>query len=212
MGTSGRGHRRRGRPNVSNGPKGLPGVALDQLTQDSQGEGGLRRVMDSNEDQLVIRDYDATWPIRFSELTTRVKAHLGALITQVEHVGSTAVPGLIAKPVIDMDVVLASPSYLSEVIRLLGTLGYAHEGDLGIAGREAFRWPSGEPRHHLYVLHPSAPELRRHLAFRDALRADRAIRDAYSELKKSVALQYSHDRNAYTEAKSEFIKTIIGAV
>ena len=91
------------------------------------------------------------------------------LLPKLEHVGSTAVPGLIAKPVIDMDVVLASPSNLSNV------------------------------------------ELRRHLAFRDALRADRALRDTYSELKKSAALQYSHDRKAYTEAKSEFIRTIVGA-
>lgn len=95
--------------------------------------------MDGNEDQLVIRDYEATWPTRFSALAIREKTHLGALVTQVEHV------------------------------------------ELRIAGQEAFRWPPGEPRHHLYVLHVSAPELRRHLAFRDALRAVRMIRDAYSE-------------------------------
>jgi GrpB-like predicted nucleotidyltransferase (UPF0157 family) len=165
--------------------------------------------MDSNEDPLVIRDYDATWPARFSELADRVKANLGALVMQVEHVGSTAVPGLIAKPVIDMDVVLASPSDLPEVVRRLGLLGYTHEGGLGIAGRDAFRWPAGEVRHHLYVLTAGAAELLRHLAFRDALRRDRTTRDAYSELKKNLALRYPHDRKAYTEAKSAFItKTI----
>jgi GrpB-like predicted nucleotidyltransferase (UPF0157 family) len=191
--------------------QGLPPVRSINSRMTLPSAKGSRRVMDSNEDQLVIRNYDATWPIRFSELANRVKAHLGALVTEVEHVGSTAVPGLIAKPIIDMDVVLASPSYLPEVIRRLGTLGYAHEGELGIVGREAFRWPSGEPRHHLYVLCPAASELRRHLAFRDALRADRTIRDAYSELKKRLALRYSHDRKAYTEAKSAFIKSITEA-
>jgi len=138
-----------------------------------------------------------------------VKAHLGALVIQVEHIGSTAVPGLFAKPVIDMDVVLASESDIPEAIRRLATLGYAHEGELGIAGRHAFRWPSGEARHHLYVLAADAPELRRHLDFRNALRADRTVRDAYSELKKSLSLRYPHDRQAYTEAKSAFITKII---
>jgi GrpB-like predicted nucleotidyltransferase (UPF0157 family) len=129
----------------------------------------------------MIRAYDPTWPARFLELAERVKAHL------------------------------ASSSDLPEAIRRLGTLGYAHEGDLGIAGRDAFRWPSGEKRHHLYVLAAGARELRRHLAFRDALRADRTLRDAYSELKRNLALRYPDDRKAYTEGKSAFITKIAGA-
>jgi GrpB-like predicted nucleotidyltransferase (UPF0157 family) len=171
---------------------------------------GIYEAMNSDNDQLMIRDYDATWPDQFSKLAARVKAVLGTLVLQVEHVGSTAVPGLVAKPLIDVDVVLASPSDLGEVIRRLGGLGYVHEGDLGIAGREAFRWPSGEARHHLYVLIAGASELRRHLAFRDALRANRGVRDAYAALKRSLALQCSQDRKAYTEAKSAFITNIVG--
>jgi GrpB-like predicted nucleotidyltransferase (UPF0157 family) len=166
--------------------------------------------MNRDEDQLEIRDYDPAWPRQFSQFAARVKAVLGAVVLQVEHVGSTAVPGLVAKPVIDMDVVLASPSDLAEVIRRLVGLGYVHEGELGIVGREAFRWPSGEARHHLYVLIAGASELRRHLAFRDALRADRVLRDAYAALKRSLALRYSHDRESYTEAKSAFITEIVG--
>ena len=166
--------------------------------------------LNSDDDQLVIRDYDTTWPDQFSMLAARVKAVLGTLVLRVEHVGSTAVPGLAAKPVIDMDVVLASPSDLAEVIRRLGALGYVHEGDLGFVGREAFRWPSGEARHHLYALIAGASELRRHLAFRDALRSNRAVRDAYAALKRSLALQYSQDRQAYTEGKSAFITNIVG--
>jgi len=164
----------------------------------------------SNEDPLVICDYDATWPCKFVELADRVRHVLGALAMQVEHVGSTAVPGLKAKPIIDMDVVMASSSDLPEVIRLLGTLGYVHEGELGIAGRDAFRWPLGEVRHHLYALTVGATELRRHLAFRDALRSDPAIREAYTELKKGLTLRYPRDRRAYTDAKSAFIAAVIG--
>ena len=167
--------------------------------------------MSPDTDPLAVRDYDAAWPARFSALADRVAGLLGALVVQTEHIGSTAVPGLAAKPVIDMDVVLASASDLPEVIHRLRTVGYVHEGDLGIVGREAFRWPPGEARHHLYVLMAGADELRRHLAFRDALRADRDIRDKYAALKRSLAIQYSRDRKSYTEAKSAFIMQVVGS-
>jgi GrpB-like predicted nucleotidyltransferase (UPF0157 family) len=157
----------------------------------------------------MIQDYDSSWPHAFSKLATRVKAALGSLIVTVEHIGSTAVPGLAAKPIIDLDVVLASPVDLPEAIRRLNSIGYVHEGDLGIPGREACRSPPGESRHHLYLLAVRANELRRHLGFRDALRADRGLRDKYSALKRSLAMQYKDDRNSYTQAKSTFIESII---
>jgi GrpB-like predicted nucleotidyltransferase (UPF0157 family)/ribosomal protein S18 acetylase RimI-like enzyme len=162
-------------------------------------------------DPLVIRAYDPTWPDQFSDLASRVTAALGALRLRVEHIGSTAVPGLAAKAVIALDVVLESPTDLPEAIRRLGVLGYVHEGDLGIVGREAFRSPPSDARHHLYVLIAGADELRRHLAFRDALRADRNLRDKYAALKRSLAIQYAHDRKSYTEAKSAFIMQVVGS-
>jgi GrpB-like predicted nucleotidyltransferase (UPF0157 family) len=110
-------------------------------------------------DPVPIQDYDPAWPDSFSKLATAVKAALGSLVVSVEHIGSTAVPGLAAKPAIDLDVVLASPADLTEAIRLLATIGYLHEGDLGVAGREAFRSPAGKPRHHLYVLSAGARKL-----------------------------------------------------
>jgi GrpB-like predicted nucleotidyltransferase (UPF0157 family) len=112
--------------------------------------------------------------------------------------------------IIDLDVVLSSPTDLPEAIRLLARIGYAHEGDLGVAGREAFRSPPGEPRHHLYMLAPGANELR-HLSFRDALRADRDLRDRYAALKRSLAYSYKDDRKSYTQAKSAFINSILNA-
>ena len=127
----------------------------------------------------------------------------------IEHIGSTAVPGLAAKPIIDFDVVIASPSDLSEAIRLLGRIGYVHEGDLGIAGREAFLSPPGGPAHHLYVLSAGATELRRHLEFRDALRADEVLRVKYTALKRSLAQAHQHDRASYTAGKSAFINSIV---
>jgi GrpB-like predicted nucleotidyltransferase (UPF0157 family) len=160
---------------------------------------------------VLIRDYDPAWPDAFSRLAARIKAALGGLAVAVEHIGSTSVPGLAAKPIIDLDVVLSSPTDLPEAIRLLARIGYAHEGDLGVAGREAFRSPPGEPHHHLYVLAPGANELRRHLAFRNALRVDNDLRDQYSSLKRSLAKAYKGDRNSYTQAKSAFINSILNA-
>ena len=161
-------------------------------------------------DLVLIQDYDPSWPDAFSRLAAEVQVAFGSLVVTVEHVGSTAVPGLAAKPIIDLDVILASPADLPEAIRLLATIGYAHEGDLGIAGREAFRSPPGEPRHHLYVLATGATELRRHLAFRDALRASKDLRDRYSALKRSLADVYKDNRSDYSQGKTAFIFSIVG--
>lgn len=156
----------------------------------------------------LIREYDPTWPDRFAALAGRVQAALGDLVLRVEHVGSTAVAGLAAKPIIDLDVVISGKD-LAETTRRLARLGYVHEGDLGITGRDAFRWPAGLERHHLYVVSEDAAELGRHLAFRDALRADARLRDDYAALKRSLATQHPYDITAYTEGKGAFIMAIL---
>lgn len=168
--------------------------------------------MDRDTDPSAICDYSPAWASQFADLSVRVVNSLQKIVLRIEHVGSTAVPGLAAKPIIDMDVVLASSADLPQAIRLLADLGYVHEGDLGVNGREAFRCPSGEAPHHLYVLMEGAAELRRHVAFRDALRADAALRDEYVQLKKDLAVQYPGDRGAYTQGKSTFIKAVIRAI
>jgi GrpB-like predicted nucleotidyltransferase (UPF0157 family) len=157
---------------------------------------------------IVIVDYDAAWPARFEELASNVRAALGDLALRVEHIGSTAVSGLAAKPIIDLDVVVGSSADVAPAIRKLSEVGYVHEGDLGIEGREAFRFQACGQQHHLYLLVEGAQEFERHLAFRDALRADPALRDAYSELKRSLAAQHGGDRAAYTRGKSDFISTV----
>jgi GrpB-like predicted nucleotidyltransferase (UPF0157 family) len=136
---------------------------------------------------------------------------LGGLAVAIEHVGSTAVPGLAAKPIIDLDVVIADRSDLPTVIEQLRPLGYQHEGDLGVPGREAFTTPTAAPPHHLYVCAIGTPALDRHLAFRDALQADPGVARAYGDLKRTLAARLSHDRNAYTEAKSAFVERVLAA-
>jgi len=156
-------------------------------------------------DPVEIVDYDPTWPAEFERIAARALAALGPLGIRAEHLGSTAVPGLAAKPVIDLAIVVPSGHDLPAAVDALATLGYAHEGDLGVPGREAFRCPSGERRHHLYVCVEGAAELDRMRAFRDRLRADPVEAAAYAALKREIAAQHRHDRVAYTDAKTEYV-------
>ena len=98
---------------------------------------------------VEIASYDPRWPKIFAELRDQIAGVLSPLAERIEHVGSTAVPGLPAKPVIDFDVVITTLAHLAEVITRLATFGYQHEGDLGITGREAFTSPAAAPSHHL---------------------------------------------------------------
>jgi GrpB-like predicted nucleotidyltransferase (UPF0157 family) len=160
-------------------------------------------------DSVYVTEYDPAWPCKFEALAARVRACLGDLVSCVEHVGSTAVPSLVAKPVIDLDVIVATRSEVPLAIERLARIGYTHQGDLGVVGREAFRWPPGEARHHLYLLADGAEELRRHLAFRDAMRADSRLRDEYAALKRRLADQYRNDRAAYVAGKSDFVESVL---
>lgn len=155
---------------------------------------------------VEIVAYDPQWPQIFARLRDTIAASLGPLATTIEHVGSTAVPGLAAKPIIDLIAVLDTWADLPPVITTLRTLGYHPQGDLGIPGREAFTCPPGEPSHHLYVCTTDSPELARHLLFRDTLRTRPDTAHAYAQLKHSLAETLQHDRNAYTGAKTAFIE------
>jgi GrpB-like predicted nucleotidyltransferase (UPF0157 family) len=158
---------------------------------------------------IAIQDYDPLWPQRFETLQSRIDAVLAGSITAIEHVGSTAVPGLAAKPIIDIDVLLTSAADLPLVISKLASLGYQHRGDLGIPSREAFRAPPDDFPHHLYVCSPGSLEYRRHVAFRDYLRTHPRDASAYADLKRKLANQFAPDREAYTQAKSEFVAEVL---
>ena len=161
-------------------------------------------------DPVEVVDYDPSWPDQFARLAARVRAAFadGPLIA-VEHVGSTSVVGLAAKPVIDMDVIVPSRGDIPEAIACLAGLGYVHEGDRGIPGREAFLWPVGTVRHHLYVCACDNAELRRQVAFRDYLREHRDEAQRYEALKRNLAARFRSDRTAYSEGKTEFVEAVL---
>lgn len=160
-------------------------------------------------DPIIIEDYDPHWPEQFELLRSHIAPALAPLAAAIEHVGSTAVPGLAAKPIIDMDVLLHSAADLPEAITRLAILGYQHRGDLGVAGREAFRPPSKDVPHHLYVCPPESHEYIRHIMFRNHLRANPPDTRAYERLKRALAQQYRHDREPYNQAKTEFVEAIL---
>src|ERR1700687_2280992 len=118
---------------------------------------------------VIILGYDPNWPGLFQSLRKRIAETLGGMAAAIEHVGSTAVPGLAAKPIIDIDVLLVSETMLPEAIDRIASLGYIHRGNLGIPEREAFFAPANDPPHHLYVCPSCSAEFRRHMAFRDYL-------------------------------------------
>lgn len=132
---------------------------------------------------------------------------VGSAVLAVEHVGSTSVPGLAAKPVIDLAVIVR-PEDVPLAIRRLAEIGYVHRGDQGIPGREAFRTPPGEEKHHLYVCVAGSAGVRDHLLFRDYLRAHPEVAREYADLKRRLAREHRDDRDAYQAAKAPFIDAV----
>ncbi len=157
---------------------------------------------------VIVLDYAPNWPGLFQSLRKRVAGALGDMATAIEHVGSTAVPDLAAKPIIDIDVLLACETMLPAAIERLASLGYIHRGNLGIPEREAFLVPANDPPHHLYVCPPCSAEFRRHLAFRDYLRAHPKDAKIYGDLKIALAERFREDRSAYIAAKGEFVEEL----
>jgi GrpB-like predicted nucleotidyltransferase (UPF0157 family) len=162
---------------------------------------------------IVVVEYDPAWPDAFVRLAALYRATLGDLLVAAEHVGSTSVPGLAAKPIIDIDLVIDHRRDLPAVVDRLAEIGYTHVGDLGITEREAFSRTEGVPRdvaHHLYVCARDNRELLRHIAFRDTLRARRDLVAAYGTLKRDLARRYPHDIDSYLAGKTAFIEAVLG--
>lgn len=160
---------------------------------------------------LFIADYDVSWPATFLALRDRIRAVLGSIADAIEHVGSTSVPGLAAKPIIDIDVIVSHRDRVSAATERLGLLGYVYQGNLGIEDREAYETPAGLPAHHLYVCVAGSPALANHIVVRDYLRTHPECAAAYGRLKKELAMRFPNDVGEYTRAKSEFILGVLSA-
>lgn len=160
--------------------------------------------------QIIVVPYDPNWRSDFEAIRAEIEGAVGDLILGIEHVGSTSVEGMAAKPCIDIDVIIPDYSVFDAVVDRLNAIGYIHEGDLGIRDREAFQY-ADKPHlqtHHLYVCPQTSAELHRHITFRDFLRSHPDAVHQYSAVKQQAAQLFPNDIDAYIAYKSECIKEI----
>jgi GrpB-like predicted nucleotidyltransferase (UPF0157 family) len=174
---------------------------------------------------MILEPYNPAWPAEFAALQNIYTSALGKLVSRVEHVGSTAVPDLRAKPILDIDIVMPSYEVFPDIVARLRRLGYMHNGDQGIKEREAFKPldstapytlpPRSWMPHHLYVCPAGSLELHRHLIFRDALRAHDNLRQEYEKRKLDIAERSRGDRKVYAQLKEiecrDFVESVLTA-
>jgi len=152
--------------------------------------------------------YDSTWPLEFAVEAERITRACDGLPLRLEHIGSTSIPGLAAKPVID--ILAGRPGNVpgTRYVDAFKQIGYEHKGAYGIPGRNYFR--RGTPRtHHVHMVSLSSDLWRDHLLFRDYLRAHPEIAREYETIKRELAAMYLDDKEQYTDAKGPFVRAIV---
>ena len=157
---------------------------------------------------VMLVDYSPDWDTIAAESCQAVLKACAGLVADVQHVGSTAVPDLPAKPILDIVAGVLSLDSMPELIRVLGDIGYTYRRDHGDAGGHLFVVDTspGVRAIHLHLVEHSGIQWRNYIAFRDLLRHRPAIRNRYAELKRELASLHAHDREAYAAGKTDFIR------
>ena len=162
-------------------------------------------------DAVILVEYNPEWPRAFAAEEARLRDRLGDVAVRVDHVGSTAVPGLMAKAIIDIQVSVPSVADVDAYRVPLEDLGYAFQPDPRFPTYPFFRYPATGPRlHHLHVAEAGSPEEQEHLIFRDRLRHDPVIASLYRDLKHDLARRFFADRTGYSSSKGPFVNTVLG--
>ena len=161
--------------------------------------------------KVVVVPYDNTWIAEFEKIREELLKVLIGHIISIEHVGSTSVKGLAAKPIIDIDIIMKDYNSFETIKTILAGIGYFYEGDQGIKDRQVFKYEDKPNlmKHHLYVFPQYSEELKRHLAFRDYLRENKQDRDWYKEVKQLAAKYYPEDIDSYIKAKKPCVAEIL---
>jgi GrpB-like predicted nucleotidyltransferase (UPF0157 family) len=163
-----------------------------------------------NEVRLV--KHDPRWAQLYELAAAALRECLGERLRGIEHIGSTAIPGVDAKPILDLMAAVPCLNLPDEVFSDLGNIGYQHRNLDTVPGRLFFaKGPEIARTHHLSVCEVGSPFWSSHLAFRDALRGDEQLAQEYAALKRRLAQQFPYDRLAYTEAKEGFILSVIAS-
>ena len=162
-----------------------------------------RRVIDA----IDIKDYDPEWPKAFELEKNRIMEKLGELVLEIEHIGSTAVPGISAKPVIDILIAVKDMGRAMECAVKLADLGYEHVQEDDVERIFLFR---GMPRtHHVHIVEHGSETFRKHVVFRDYLREHADTRNEYDRLKRALAARYRTDRKTYVDSKTDFVERVV---
>lgn len=159
--------------------------------------------------QVVVQPYNPEWANQFLELKKILWPEIMDFAVSIEHVGSTSIVGLAAKPIIDIDIIIPDMTLLEKTIDRLGRIGYEYRGNLGILDREAFKSKNPLFTHNLYVCPQASVALKNHIYLRDALRAYPNLRAEYSSLKQELALKYPDSIDDYIEGKTDFILKVL---
>ena len=161
--------------------------------------------------EIAVVDHDPAWTDWFAQLRDRIWPAVEAHAVRIDHVGSTAVPGLAAKPIIDMDVVVAEDAAVRPVIEALRPLGYQWRGDLGVEGRQSFKHLGDDalPEHHLYLVVDGSPAHQDHVLLRDLLRSDPDACARYAALKRRNVEVAGGDMDVYVAAKHDLVQELL---
>jgi GrpB-like predicted nucleotidyltransferase (UPF0157 family)/quercetin dioxygenase-like cupin family protein len=161
--------------------------------------------------EIVVADYDPQWAVWFATVSNYVWPAVEDIAVRIDHVGSTSVPGMAAKPLIDMDIVVSKPEDLGQVVQRLAEIGYRRRGDLGVVGREAFSTPPEKhlPPHNLYAVVENNKAHMDHLLLRDLLVEDAIVRQRYADLKRRNVELANGDMEVYVGAKARLVGELL---
>lgn len=164
--------------------------------------------------KIVVEEYNPIWKLEFEKARNFYENLLNEIDCQIEHVGSTSVEGLWAKPILDIDIIVNTDEESLKVIDKLSKVGYEHIGNLGLEGREAFKYAENNQNitwmsHHLYVCLRGTKHLENHILLRKHLRENKKSIELYSQLKKDLAQKFSVDINSYIDGKTELITNFL---
>lgn len=158
--------------------------------------------------KIVVKPYNKKWKVKFKNGKNKLEKTFDDIIVEIHHIGSTAIPGIKAKPVIDIMVVVEDINKVDSYTEAMKALGYDPKGEFGIENRRFFQKGGNNRTHHVHIFQQGNKEIKRHLNFRDYMRAHPKQAQKYSRLKETLANKYSHNISKYIEGKNDFIAEI----
>ena len=164
-----------------------------------------------NRYKVSVEDPHSGWQTEYKKIASEVRVATSHIDLRMEHIGSTSVPGLAAKPVVDVGILLSDPNDFEALENALDSIGLEYRGDKGTNGGHLFIRESGPEirTHHIHVYFAGASEWDRYIIFRDRLRSNPDLRDEYAALKRDLARRYEDDRFAYMAGKTDFVNRVL---